>query len=169
MIDFIASLTAGHAALFIAILALIASLRANHISNKANKISVEQQNKNKRLKTLEKRTDILSEIDKQNALQGHMLAVTVEKLQLFHQNSELTNKYSGEYERLIQNLNGIQKLKSNYEDRRSVSAGVDADANLEMQEKTLAEVRKLTIHLEEELAKEKDHLNNLTMSLNKNA
>lgn len=169
MIDFIASLTTGHAALFIAVLALIASFRANHISKKANTISVEQQNKNKRLKTLEKRTDILTEIDKQNALQGHVLAVVVEKLQLFHQKPELINKHSGEYKRLTQNLNGMQQLKSNYEKRRSVSAGVDADADLEMQEKTLAEVRRLTIHLEEDLVKEKDHLNSLKMSLNKNA
>lgn len=169
MIDFIASLTAGHAALFIAMLALITSLRANHISNKANTISAEQKNKTKRLKALEKRTDILSEIDKQNALQGHMLVVIADKLHLFHQNTELTNKHTGEYKRLMQNLNSIQQLKSNYKERRSVSAALDADADLEMQEKTLAEVRRLTIHLEEELAKEKDHLNNLKITLNKNA
>lgn len=121
----------------------IASLRANHISNNANKISEKQQNKNKRLKTLEKRTGILTEIDKQNALQGHILALIVEKLQLLHQNPKLTEKHPGEYKRLIQNLNGMQKLKSNYEEHRGVSEKVDADANLEILEKTLAEVKRL--------------------------
>ena len=166
MIEYITSLTTTHAALFIAILALVVSLRANYISNNANENAIKQQLKNNRMKNLEKRTEILSEIDKQNAIQGHLLSVTAEKIILFQKNPDLLNKHPQENERLKQNINGIQLLKSNYEERRTVSEQIGAEADLEQQEKALAEIRRLTIHLEEELIKEKDHLNDLKVSLN---
>ena len=159
MLDSITSFIAGNTALLVAMLALVASMRANYISNKANKITEQQQNNNLRLKNLEKRTEILSEIDTQNARYGALLAIFTEKIFLFQKNEKLLETYPKEYERISKNMMTIEKLKSRYDKQRGLSEQVGANADLEKQEIALAEIRRLTIHLDEDIKKETGHLN----------
>ena len=161
MVELLNSLAAGHAALFISILAVLASLRANSIAHKSRKFSEEVHRQAERARVYEKRTAILSEIDTQHARFGTLLAIIAEKMILIQRNPKLFQRYPKEYERLSQNLTAIESMRSRYEEQRKVSERVGEGADLTRQEEALAEIRRLTIHLNEDIRKEESHLNEL--------
>ncbi len=161
MFEFITSLTAAYAALLISILAVLASVRANSIAQKSRKFSEDVQRQAERAQVYEKRTEILTEIDTQHARFGTLLAIIAEKMILIQRNPNLLEDYPNEYERLAQNLSAIESLRSRYEEQRAVSERIGEGADLAQQEEALAEMRRLTIHVNEDIRKEEAHLSEL--------
>lgn len=161
MVKFFTSFTVDHVALLISVLAILASLYANSIAQQARKFSEEAHRQAERVRVFEKRTDILSEIDTQNARFGTLLAIIAEKMLLIQKSPALLQSHSREYERLSQNLTAIKNLHSRYEEQRGLTEQVGEGVDLAQQEEVLAEIRRMTIHLNETIKKEESQLEEL--------
>jgi len=161
MLDFFMDFTVGHTALLLSILALLASVRANSIAQKSLKHSKEVHSYNESSKIYGSRTEILKEIDTRQVKLGSLKNVLEQKISLFTSNSELAQLYPDELKRLEKRLEITKGLIQMYEKQRAVSEKVGDGADLSMQELSLAKIRQLTIHVEEELSIEEKSLNHL--------
>lgn len=143
-----------HLSDIVAGLALLASVSANVIAEKARRSAARAEERSRIISKSEKRTESLVEIELKNAAVGNMLLVTARKIKLFHERPHLADKHPGEYKRLINNLNLMQELqaKRNYE-RQVAEEALDGESIL-LHEKALADVRRLRVSLENEVQKE---------------
>lgn len=165
MLEFFSSLTASHAALLVSILALSISLRSISITEKSRRASAQRDREMERARVYEKRTEILSEIDKQNARFGTLLLIVAEKMLLLQRHPELKERHQKEYDRLTQNLTVVQTLRSRYEEQRQASEAIGDGSKVAELEPVLAGIRRLTIHVEEDIQKETRSLEQLRDSL----
>jgi hypothetical protein len=159
--ELVISFVVEHAGLLVAILALLIAFRSSSIASKSRRFAETAHKEAQRFQVFQKRTEILSEIDKQHAKYGTLLAVITEKLLLFQQNPRLTERFPGEQQRLAQNLQAIKGLQSRYAEQRQISEQVGEGADLARQEAALAEIRRLTIHIDEDIRKETRHLDDI--------
>jgi hypothetical protein len=165
MLDFLTSLTVVHAALFVSMLALLISIRSVSIAEKSRRATERRDRDAERARVYEKRTEILSEIDKQNARLGTLMLILAEKLLLLQRTPSLREKHQNEYDRLMQNLKAVQTLRSRYEEQRRASEAIDAGSRLLDLDPVLADVRRLSIHVEEDIEKETRSLEQLRQSV----
>jgi hypothetical protein len=158
MLD-VKSLITGHGPLLVSILALVASFVSILIANKSRHFAEKAHNETQRLKLFEKRTDILSEIDRQHARFGSLLTVIAEKLILFQNNPWLSERFPKESERLSQNFNVVEHLRSHYDEQRNIHALIKEGVDMASLESAMADIRRLSIHIEEDIRQEENDLN----------
>jgi len=164
-LNFLKEIIISHGALLVAIFALVASVRANSISKKSQEISQKAFIESQRIKLFEKRTETLQEIDSQNAKLGTWLTVLGESLSLFRENPKLQEMEPDQLERIGQNVVVGIKLQSKYNEQRNVSEKIGDGADPALQEKAIASIRRLTIHIDEEIKKEERYLESLKEKL----
>ena len=147
-LNFVISFITEHAALLISALALWASWRANSHS----KIALAQSEK---AKLLEIQTEALREIDLQHAKLGALLSITAEVALAYSENEELCQNNPGGFDRLKQNIETVQRLQSRYDEQRNLAESSLGEGSLEKQIEILANIRRLTLHVNEDIEKEK--------------
>jgi hypothetical protein len=153
------------APLLVSILSLIVSLRSSAIAHRARKFAEAVHQDNQRAAIFRSRTEILSEIDRQHARLGTLQFLIVENLLLFRQFPLLSEQYPDETKRLARNLDGVKHLQDAYDEQRKVSEQVGEGADITGQEAALANIRRLTIHVDEEISKEEHHMESLRQFL----
>lgn len=142
------------AALLFSALALWASWRANSIAQKA----LSESNK---VRLLELQAEILREVDLQHAKFGSLLAATAEVALLYGQNPQLAANSPGGYERAKQNIEAVQSLSRRYNEQRSLAEVTLGQGTIESGTRILADIRRLTIHVQEDLDNELRHVESL--------
>lgn len=167
MIQTVCTFISANAPLLITLLSLLVALRSSATANRARRFAERVHAENEKIKIFCKRTEILSEIDRQHARLGSLLAVIAEKLVLFQRHPQLAESQPHEPQRLLQNLDAVQHLQAGYEKQRFVSEQVGEGADLASQEKALADIRRLTIHVDEDFSKELRALEDLKQRLGK--
>jgi septation ring formation regulator EzrA len=63
-----------------------------------------------------------------------------------------------ELERVKGNIEGLNELRSSYEEQRGCAEGLNKTFNFETNQNTLSEIKRLLIHIEEEIVKEERNL-----------
>lgn len=149
--NFLIPFISEHAALIISALALWASWRANSHSKAA-------LGQAERAKLLEVQAEALREIDLQHAKLGSLLAVTAEAALIYGANKGLCRKDPNGYARLRQNIETVQRLRSCYEEHRNLAESNLGQGTLEKQLEILANIRRLTLHVNEDIEKERRNL-----------
>lgn len=151
----------SHAATLIALLALVISLRANHTAQEAHALNVKNKADSERLLIFEKKRELLNELDQQHARMATLMMLTAQKILLFRDHPVLHETMEQEFQRCKSNLTAIQGLASRYEEHRKLLEAIDVGADVAAQEEQLANIRRLTIHLEKDIAHEQAHLSEL--------
>lgn len=147
-----------NAALLVAAIALFISLRANFLAQMAHKLNVKSRADADRILLFEKKRENLNELDRRHTRMATLSLLTAQKIMLFREDPELHETMASEFARLKANLDGLQTLASNYEKQRNEIAAIDVGADIAAQDEMLANVRRLTIHLEKDIAHEQADL-----------
>lgn len=147
-------MTPGLLALLLSALALVASCWANSIAQRALAES-------SKVKLLELQAEVLREVDLQHASFGSLLAVTAEAALLYIQNPTIAANNHDDHERLKQNINTVQSLSARYEEQRVLAESNFGKGDIEEQTKILANIRRLTLHVQEDVKKELRHVERL--------
>lgn len=153
-LDFFKTFFSEYAALLFSAIALIISLKTAQTADKARLFTASARNYDLAIRLYEKRSETLNELDKQNALFSTILFTYSQKLFLFSQYPQLAHKYPEEHERLTHNSSVIESLRTRYDEQRQYSEKISEGNDLTYLESTLAEIRKLTIHIQEDVKKE---------------
>lgn len=149
--DFLVAFIAAYESFVISALALWASWRANSHAE----ASLAQAEK---IKLLELQTEVLREIDLQQAKLGSLLAVTAEAA-LAYVRSEYLRKIDPDgHARLRQDIDPVQGLRSPYEEQRAIAEQSLGQGNVEAQIRILADIQRLTLHVQENIENEYRHL-----------
>jgi len=133
---------------------LLASVSANVIAERARRSASRAEERSRVISKTEKRTEFLVEIELKISAVGNMLLVTARKIKLFHEHPHLVDKYPGEYERLVKNLNLMQEFQAKMNYERQVAEDALEGESIILHEKALADVRRLRVSLENEVQKE---------------
>ncbi len=132
----------------LSIVAVVATIHSNIIAEEAKTIS----NDAHRLAVYKQRTELLKEIDKQQALLNRLATITVKKI------SDLSgsNKkgLEGEINRLKNNYDAINGLRGRYEEQRELAYKMNGTTSQDALELAIVDVRRLTLHLEQDINNE---------------
>jgi len=109
----------------------------------------------------EKKCEALNEVDRQHARIATLMMVTAQKILLFRDNPYLEQAMPDELERLKSNLKSVQHLDEKYETQRQGIEAIDTGADIAKQTELVANIRKLTIRIEKDIAHEQASLDEL--------
>jgi hypothetical protein len=154
-VDALAEFVSSNGALLVAVLALLISLRANHVSKQAHELNVRSKADADRVRLSEKKRELLNEIDKQHVTLATLSLITAQGVLVFKECPKLHELLPDEFDRLKGNLRTVENLAANYESQRKGFEVVDGESDAAGQDRALAEVRRLTIHLEKDVAHER--------------
>lgn len=143
-----------YAALLVSALALWVSWRANSYAKAALAQSA-------KVKLLEVQAEVLREIDLQDAKLGSLLAITAEAALAYAQSEDLRKRDPDGHARIQQNIDAVQGLRSRYEEQREIAERSLGQGSVEAQTGILANIRRLTLHVQEDIEKERRHLEQL--------
>lgn len=152
---------AENAALLVAILALVISLRANYTAHLAHRLNIQKKQDADRVLLFEKKRELLNEVDRQHTRFATLKMITAQKILLFSEHPELRESMQSESDRLKNNLNSLMVLDERYEEKRSGIESINVGADIATQEELLANIRRLTIHVEKDIAHEQAGLEEL--------
>jgi hypothetical protein len=96
----------------IALLALVAALASNWRAVRQNRRAVDTQRRFEQLEKDSRQTELLVELEKKNSAVAQLALVTAQKLLLIREYPVLRASYPDEQERLENNLDLMQELKS---------------------------------------------------------
>lgn len=150
LVEFIGS----NAAMLAALLALAISLRANYTAHQTHKLNVRSKADADRLLLFERKRELLNEVDRQHTRFATLMMVTAQKILLYREHPELHESMQEEFTRLESNLNTIVALDAKYEEQRNGIETMNVGADIAAQEELLANIRRLTIHVEKDIAHE---------------
>ena len=151
----------ANAAFLIAVVALFISLRANYTAHLAHKLNLKNKAEADRVLLFEKKRELLNEVDRQHTRIATLMMLTAQKILLFRESPELHDSMPEEFVRLKSNLTSVQHLDGKYEEQRRGIETIDVGADIAKQDELLATIRRLTIHLEKDIAHEQSHLEEL--------
>ena len=154
MINYIVTYISENKAVLLSILAILISLRSFSISRRSFILSETIAEENKRVKASEKRAEILELIDKKNAKIGNLQSLYGEKYYLLVQYPQIAVKYPEEIDRIRNNVNSLQKLRDQYNEERRNFELFDEKIDIPFNQNTLADIKRLLIHIEEDIVKE---------------
>lgn len=98
------------------------------------------------------------------------MLVTAKKMLLFREHPSLHNTMQDEFVRLKKNLTAVEKLAEKYDEQRKGIESIAAGSDIAAQEELLADIQRLTIHVEKDIVHEEGHLAELQARLSdKNA
>jgi|SRR5680860_340622 len=152
--SFAIAFIADYAALLISALALCVSCRANSYAKAALAQSA-------KVKLLEVQAEVLREIDLQHAKLGSLLAITAEAALAYVQSKELRKRDPNGHTRIKQHIDAVQGLRSRYEEQREIAEQSLGQGSVEAQTGILANIRRLTLHVQEDIEKERRLLEQL--------
>lgn len=152
--EFLEIFLKDYAALILAGLAVWASWRANSHAKRA----LEQTES---VKLLELQSEALREIDRQNAKLGSLLTTLAETALVYSQDENLRLNDPKGYSRIRNSIESVKELRERYEEHRKPAEQNLGSGSVETQTKILAEIRRLTIHVEEDIEKEARNLERL--------
>lgn len=137
------------------VIALLISFRANVFAHSAHKLNVKNREDADKVLLAEKKGKLLNELDRQHVTLAMLSFVTAQQILLFKDCPQLDGLMPEELSRLRSNLQVIENLEESYEPQRFTAEAYDAAADIPKLDSRLAEVRRLTIHLEKDIAHEK--------------
>ncbi|MCP8900376.1 hypothetical protein [Gilvimarinus xylanilyticus] len=150
MIEFLQKYAAELIAAFAAILAALANWRV-----------VQAERRVRILQKAERRTDVLVEIEYQNAVIGKLALVTAQKIELLQRFPTVLSFTDSEMKRLHSNLDMLRTLKSQEEEQRKLGELAGGGNNVTLHHQALADIRRLRVRLEAELENETNHYSQL--------
>ena len=159
--DSLVEFLSSNAALLAALLALAVSLRANYTAHQAHKLNVRRKVDADRLLLFERKRELLNEVDRQHTRFATLMMVTAQKILLFREHPELHDSMQNEFTRLKSNLNTVVALDAKYEEQRMGIETISIGADIASQEELLANIRRLTIHVEKDITHEQASLDEL--------
>lgn len=145
----------------LAIIAIIASVRSNIIAHKSLQLSEKTEVETNKRRILEKRTEILREVDHRNAIFGNLLAIMAEAAITYQKEPSFAAQNEKDIKRLENNINAIREMRERYEKHRNIAEQIDSQADIEGLEFSLAETRRLNLHVEQDIIKEERNLNRI--------
>lgn len=151
----LADFASSNAALLVAAIALVISLRSNHIAHKAHQLNMRSKADADRVLLFEKKRELLNEVDKQHSTLATLSLIVAQGILVFKDCPKLHDLLPDEFDRLKSNLRAVENLAANYEHHRRTIEAIDANADITKQDEELANVRRLTIHLEKDIAHER--------------
>lgn len=151
----------ANAALLVSVVALIVSLRASYTAHQVYKLNLRNKADAERTLLFEKKRELLNEVDRQHTRFATLMMLTAQKILLFREHPSLHDTMQDEFDRLKANLNAVQHLSESYEKQREGIQAINVGADIATQEELLANVRRLTIHVEKDIAHEQAHLSEL--------
>ena len=154
-----------NAALMVSVLALLISLRANYTAHLTHKLSLKSKADAEKILLYEKKRALLNEIDRQHTRLRTLMMVTAQKMLLFREHPSLHETMQDEFDRLKANLKAVQQLAEQYDEQRKGVEAIDVGADIATQEDLLANVQRLTIHVEKDIAHEQGSLADLKAKL----
>jgi len=89
------------------------------------------------------------------------MMLTAQKILLFREHPQLHDTMQEEFVRLKSNLRAVQQLADKYEEQRKGIEAINVGADVAAQEELLANIRRLTIHVEKDIAHEQALLGEL--------
>lgn len=167
LFNFITEFISENKALLLSSLAILISLRSFSISQRSLKLSEKTAKDSKKVKASEKRAELLEIIDKKNAKIGNLQSIYGEKHACLVQNQQLSDKYPGEVERILNNVNCLNDLKSQYGIERKNVESFESEIDIPFTQNTLADIKRLLIHIEEDIVKEERGLKLLKEELSR--
>lgn len=148
-----------NSALLVAIIALILSLRANWIADKAHKLNVAINDAANRRVFAEKHRELLNELDVQDTKLATLALVTAQKMLLFKENPILRESHEQDFLRLQSNLKVVETMRSNYtRDRQNAEKMSIASTDAAGVDAILSKMRQLTIHVDKDVRHEEADL-----------
>lgn len=159
----------SNSALLVAVLALAISLRANYTAHQAHKFNLRNKADADRVLLFEKKRELLNELDQQHARLATLMMLTAQKILLFREHPSLHDMLQNEFARLKSNLNAVQSLSANYTEQRKGIEAIGTGADIAGQEELLANIRRLTIHVEKDILHEEADLKELRAKLGANS
>lgn len=157
MLDFLSS----NATVLISLVALAVSLRASYTSHRSYTLNLKNRQDADRIKIYEKRREVLNELDLQHTRFATLMMLTAQKILVFRDHPGLVASMEKELERLRRNLDYLEKQHASYEEQRGGLEQIGEGADIAKQEELLALIRKLTIHVEKDIAHERTDLEQL--------
>ena len=151
----------NNAGLLVAVVALLVSLRANHTAQAAHRLNVQNKVDTTRVLLAEKKRETLNELDCQYTRMATLSLLTAQKILLFKESPTLHETLSDEFVRLKSNLVAVQTLSSRYEEQRRGIEEIGLDSDVATQEELLGKIRRLTIHIEKDIAHEQADLEDM--------
>lgn len=150
----------ANSALLTALLALAISLRANYTSHQAHKLNLRNKADAERILLFEKKRELLNEVDRQHIRFATLMMLTAQKLLLIKEQPQLHETIQDDFDRLKSNLSALQVI-DRYDEQRAEIEAINVGADIAMQDELLATIRRLTIHMEKDIAHEQASLNDL--------
>lgn len=154
-----------NAALTVSILALVVSLASSRYARNAYQLNLRNKTDSDRVLLFDRKREILNEVDKQHCLLATLSALIAQKLLLLERNPQLSDHVGKELKRLSTNLDAIVNITTNTNALRQSFEEVDAGTDLTRLAERLADVRRVNIHLEKDIALEKSDLELLRSKL----
>lgn len=161
----LAAFLQSNGALVVAILALVVSLAAHRTARAAHALNLKARRDQDRVRLFEKKRETLNELDTQYTRMATLSMVIAQKILLFRDNRHLHESMPEEFARLKKNLASIEQLRSRYTEQRAAAEALGDGMDIAAQEEILAEVRRLTIHIEKDIAHEQCGLSDLVVRL----
>jgi hypothetical protein len=155
----------SNSAFLVAVLALAISLRANYTAHQAHKFNLKSKADADRVLLLQKKRELLNEVDHQHARFATLMMLTAQKILLFREHPELHDTMQEEFIRLKANLNTIQNLAAKYDEQRSGIEAITVGHDIASQEELLANIRRLTIQVDKDILHEMSHLGELRLKV----
>lgn len=153
-------LVASNAAILLSAIAIFATVRSNLIAEKARKLTEEVSRKQQGLAVYQQRTLLLKEVDHQQSLLNRLATVSLQKIVLL-QSCEHSHDIAERITRLRKNIDATEHLRSRYGEQRNAAYAIESDASLNENERNLADVRRLTLHIEQEIENEISELEDI--------
>jgi hypothetical protein len=161
----IAEFLQSNSALLVAVLALLISLRANYTAHSAYKLNLKSKADSDKILLFEKKRALLNEVDRQNTRLRTLMLVAAQKILLFREHPSLHETMQEEFDRLKSNLKALQELADKYDEQRKGVEAINVGADIAVQEELLANIQRLTIHVEKDIAHEQGSLAELRAKL----
>jgi hypothetical protein len=148
----------ANAALLVAALALIISLRASSIAHSAHNLNLRSKSDSDRTSLAEKRKELLNAIDRQHTALASLNFVTSQQILIFAECPKLNELLPTELGRLKSNLATVETLEASYETIRNSASTL---SDIPSHDEKLAEIMRLTVHLDKDIAHERTLLEQL--------
>jgi hypothetical protein len=169
--DFIPVFVNDNLPLIIALIALFLSIYAINISYKSlknfNKSEVDKNSEEKKepeekpVKLSNQQSEILDAIERQISKLDKLFSILAETLFIYQSDSRLFYKHSSDIDRLKNKIQELQEIKAGYEEHRSMVKNIDSDFDFNTLDISIAEIKRLPLHIEHDLIAEKKTLDDL--------
>ena len=154
MVNAISQFLLDNAALLLAAVALAISLRANATAQRAQRFNEQARASDQRNQFAAKKRETLNELDLQYTRMATLSMITSQKILLFKNHPAIHQSAPDEFARLKNNLDAMERMRAKYEEHRKSVEDIGLDADLARQEEVLAKSRRMTIHIEKDIAHE---------------